>query len=219
MIAKNLTTEDILPLKMSDTCAQAMTMMSIYHVSDLPIVDGDKLLGLISEDEVTTSDPEKLISDMVLSPSFVYTSEDQHIFEVLGKLAQNKVSVMPVVDKDEKYTGVISQENLVKYYADTFSFKEPGSIIVIKIHKKDYSLSEVTRVIEMEGALVIASFITVLTDSAHLLLTLKINQLDVNTILQALERYEYDIHATFAEDEYVSDLKDRYDMLMTYLNV
>lgn len=219
MIAKNLTTEDILPLQLKDNCAQAMTMMSIYHVSDLPIVEGDKLIGMISEDEVTTTDPDKLISELAISPSYVFTSEDQHIFEVLGKLAENKISVIPVVDKDEKYTGVISQENLVKYYADTFSFKEPGSIIVIKIHKKDYSLSEVTRVIEMEGALVIASFITTLTDSAHLLLTLKVNQLDVNTILQALERYEYDIHATFAEDEYVSDLKDRYDMLMTYLNV
>lgn len=219
MLAKELVTEDILPLLPTNNCGQAMSMMSIYHVSDLAVVEGQKLLGMVSEDDVTSTEPDTLISSFRLSPSYAFVKEDQHIFEVLGRLAENKISVIPVVDKEEKYLGVISQENLVKYYADTFSFKEPGTIIVLKIHKKDYSLSEVTRVIEQEGALVLASFITVLTDSAHLLLTLKINQLDINTILQALGRYEYDIHATFAEDEYVSDLKDRYDMLMTYLNV
>jgi len=219
VIANQIITKDILPLKKSDTCAQAMTMMSVYHVSDLPVVEGDKLLGLVSEDDVTTVDPNKEISEFTLSQNFIYVSEDEHIFEVLGRLAENKISVIPVLNKDEKYLGLITQEQLIKFYANTYSFKEPGSIIVIKVNKREYSLSELTRVIEMEGPSILASFITSLPDSNSLLVTIKINQQEISKVISALERYEYDIHAMFTENEYKSDLKSRYDLLMTYLNV
>lgn len=219
MIAKEIISNDILALRQDDNCAQAMTMMSIYHVSNLPVVEGDQLLGLVSEDQVTSTNPENKISDFHLSQSHIFVLEEEHIFEILGKLAANKISVIPVLNREEKYLGLITQEDLIKYYANTFSFKEPGSIVVIKVSKGEYSLSEVTRVIEMEGATVLASFVTSLVDSPHMLLTLKLNQLEISTILAALERYEYDVHATFAEDEYESDLKSRYDLLMTYLNV
>lgn len=219
MIAKEILTKDILPLRPDDNCAQAMTMMSVYHVSNLPVVEDNTLLGLVSEDDVTTVDPDKKISTFRLSKNFIYVSEHEHVFEVLGKLAENKISVIPVLDKDEKYQGLITQESLIKFYANTYSFKEPGSIIVIKINKNEYSLSELTRVIEMEGPIVLASFITSIPNDTNILVTLKISYQEISKVVAALERYEYDIHGMFTEDEYESDLKSRYDLLMTYLNV
>lgn len=219
MLATEILTNDILPLRPDDNCAQAMTMMSVYRVGDLPVTQGEKLVGIVSEDQVSSVDPEKKIAEFRHSQSYVYVMEDEHIFEILGKLAQNKISVIPVLNKEEKYLGLITQESLLKYYANTYSFKETGSIIVIKVQKSDYSLSELTRVIEMEGAIILASFLSAIQDSNSLLVTLKINQQEISKILAALERYDYDIHATFMEDEYTSDLKSRYDLLMTYLNV
>ena len=219
MLGREILTNDILPLRPDDSCAQAMTMMSVYRVSDLPVTQNGKLLGMVSEDQVNSTGPDNKIEEFRLSQSYLYVTEEEHIFEILGKLAENKISVIPVLDKEEKYLGLITQESLIKYYANTYSFKEIGSIIVVKILKTDYSLSELTRVIEMEGAIILASFLSSSDDSNSLLVTLKINQQEISKILAALERYEYDIHATFMEDEYHSDLKSRYDLLMTYLNV
>ena len=219
MIAREIVTTDILPLKPQDNAGQAMTMMSIYHIGDIPVVKDGELLGMVSEDDVSSVEPDKLISSFRLTQSYIFVSEDAHVFEILGKLAECKISVIPVLSKSEKYLGVITETSLIKYYADTYSFTEPGSIIVIKVGSREYSLSEMTRVIEMEGGKIMSSFITSLPSSDSLLVTLKIKQQEMNQILQALERYDYDIHATFAEEEYHSDLKNRYDMLMTYLNV
>lgn len=196
-----------------------MTMMSIYRVGDLPVVEDGRLLGMVGEDQVNSVDVNSEMSSFRLGQSYIYASDTEHIFEILGKLAENRISVIPVLDNNEQYLGMITQEALLQYYANTYSFKEVGSIVVIKVLKNEYSLSEMTRVIEMEGATILASFISTVPDSNHLLVTLKINQHEISTILAALERYEYDIHATFAEDEYTSDLKSRYDLLMTYLNV
>lgn len=219
MIAKEITTTDLLPLRPDDNCAQAMTMMSIYHVSDLPVVENNELLGIISEDQVSSTDLDTKISSFRLSQSYIFVTVDEHIFEILGKMAQNNMTIMPVVNHDNKYVGMITQEDLIKFYADTFSFKEPGSIIVIQSTKSEYSLSEITRVLEMEGASILASFVTSMTNSPNILVTLKLNRLEISKLLSSLERYDYRIHATFSEDQYESDLKSRYDLLMTYLNV
>ncbi len=219
MIAKELISNDILPLNLNDTCAQAMSMMSVYRVKDLPVVEDNNLLGMVSEDSVSTVDPDTLIADTHLNKSYIYIEMTDHIFEVLSRLAQNNITVVPVVDNEEKFLGIISQEDLIKYYANTFSFKEPGSIIVIETTKNGYILSEVARVVELENAVIISSFITSSEDTENILLTIKVNQQEISNIVSALERYDYKVSASFVEDEYADDLKDRYDLLMNYLNV
>lgn len=219
MIARELISNDILPLNLKDNCAQAMSMMSIYRIKDLPVVEGNKLLGIASEDTVSTVDPDTLISDIHLNKTYAYVEENDHIFEVLSRLAQNNTTVVPVVGEDEKFLGIVTQEDLIRYYANTFSFKEPGSIIVIESTKSGYSLSEVARVVELENAVIISSFITSLEDTENILLTIKVNQQEISNIISALERYDYKISGSYVEDEYSDNLKERYDMLMNYLNV
>ena len=219
MIAKELISNSILPLVPEDNVTQALSMMSVYHVKHLPVVKDEILLGILSEDDATSVDPETKIREIKISSTYIYVSANDHIFEILSRLAENKITVVPVVDDDERFLGLISQEDLIKYYANTFSFKEPGSIIVIETSRRGYVLSEIARVIELENAAVIASFITSSPDSEVTLLTLKINQQEISSVVASLERYGYKIRATFTEEEYTDDLKDRYDQLMNYLNV
>lgn len=219
MIAKELISNSILPLLPEDNAGQALTMMSVYHVKHLPVVKDEILLGIISEEHASTTDPETLIRDIKISNTYTFVAATDHVFEILSRLADNNLTVVPVVDANEKFLGLISQEDLIKYYANTFSFTEPGSIVVIETSRRGYVLSEIARVVELENASIISSFITSSKVSEVTLLTIKINQQEISSIIAALERYDYKIKATFSEDEYIDDLKDRYDQLMNYLNV
>lgn len=194
-------------------------MMSVYRVKDLPVVAEDQLAGMVSEESVSSVDPDTLLSEIELNKVYVFVREEDHVFEVLGRLAQNNMTVVPVVDNEDKFKGLITQEDMIKYYANSYSFKEPGSIIVIETTKKGYSLSEVSRVIELENAHIISSFITSRPDSEESMLTIKVNQQEISHIISALERYDYKIQGSYVEDEYSDDLQDRYNMLMNYLNV
>jgi len=219
MIAKELISNLILPLDPKDTLAQALTIMSIYHVKHLPIVENNNLIGILSEDDATTNNPDTLVKDIPTSSTYTFVNKNDHVFEILGRLAQNKMTMVPVVDEEEKFVGIITQEDLITYYANSFSFKEPGSIVVIETSRREYSLSEVSRVIELENAAILSTFITALENTEALLLTIKINQQEISNIITALERYDYNIKASFTEDEFEDNLKDRYDQLMNYLNV
>lgn len=219
MIAKELISKTVSPLRTSDLGEEAITIMNVFHVKHLPIVNNEQLLGVISEEEILSHDLSEPIGSYKLSMRRPYSSEDDHLFEVMSVMAENNLTVIPVVDAEFDYKGLIIQDDIIQFYANSFSFTENGSILVIKSNKRDYSLSEISRIIEMENATVLSSFLTKSSDSEEILVTLKLNVQDIQHIIATLERYEYTIKATFAEEEYLDSLKERYDSLMHFINI
>lgn len=219
MIAKALISKTIDSLRTSDTGEETITMMGIYHVKHLPIVNNEELLGLISEEEILDKDMNEAIGSYRLGMIKPYVQSNDHLFEVMKIMAQYKLTVIPVVDQENKYLGLITQEDLISYFAVSFSFAEAGSIIVIETDKINYSLSEISRIVEGEGGTILATFLTRMEDSTKVQITVKINQMSVSRIVASLERFDYHIHGAFTEDDYENVLKDRYDSLMSYLNV
>ncbi|MCB0586459.1 MAG: CBS domain-containing protein, partial [Phaeodactylibacter sp.] len=62
-------------------------------------------------------------------------------------------------------------------------------------------------------------FITTNLESTRVDITIKINRQNIQTIIATFERFDYDIKASFNEADYVGSLQERYDALMSYLNV
>lgn len=219
MIAYQLISETIAPLHLNDTGEQALTMMSIYHVKHLPVVSKDKLIGIISEDEIMANDLEKHIKDYELMGNKPFVVEKDHLFEVLSKIAEHRLTVMPVADSEMFYLGSIKQEDLIIYHANSFSFKEPGSVVVLETEKRNYSLAEISRIVEEENGTILSTFLTAEDNSDLVLVTLKIAAENFQGILSSFERYEYVLKGSFVEDDFKDSLQERYDALMTYLNV
>jgi CBS domain-containing protein len=219
LIASELISKTIAPLNTSDSGEQALTMMNIYHVKHLPVVNNVQLLGTISEDDILNNNLEEAIGSYELSLVKAYANHKDHMFEVLSAMAEQHLSVIPIIDDNEDYLGLITQGDLIQFYANSFSFTEPGSILILETTQIDYSLAEVARIVESENCSILTSFLTHDTDSEDVFLTLKINKQDIQQLISTLKRYEYKIKASFAEAEYIDGLKDRYDALMHYLSV
>ena len=219
MTAKELISHTILPLRTSDTGDFALSIMNEFYVKHLPIVNDDQLLGLISEEDVFEHDVEEAVGSYNLSMNRPYVKAGDHLFDVMRVMSEFNLTVVPVVAEEDQYVGLITQEDLIQFYASSFSFAERGSIVVLEMAKSEYSLSTLSQIVESENGVVLSTFITSDADSPRVLVTLKINKQDITTILAAFRRYEYQINATFTETDYYDTLKERYDMLMSYLNV
>ena len=57
------------------------------------------------------------------------------------------------------------------------------------------------------------------SDPQKIQVTLKVNTLDLSYILATFERYEYKIVSVFHQAEQIDQLKERYDALMSYLDI
>lgn len=219
MIAAELITNNMIPLRTSDTGRAALNVMSDFYVKHLPIVNDKELLAIISENDVLNNPIDEPLGSFPLNLNFQYAKHDDHLFEVMGIMAEHNLTVIPVVNEEKEYIGLISQEDLIQSYAKSFSFAEHGSIVVLEMLKTNYSLAEISRIVESENAAILATFLNAASSSQSVFVTLKINKQEIQPILASFERFEYKIKATYTESDYIDTLRDRYNSLMNYLNV
>jgi predicted transcriptional regulator len=195
-------------------------MMNIYQLKHLPIVDQDEIvIGVVSEDDLIQYGLDNIIGGIEAFKENLTVKENDHLFDVLALVAQNNLSSVPVVDDENKFVGIISQHDLLQYYADNFSYKEHGSIVVIQLKDSAYSLAEISRLVEGENCLILSSSLSKIQDTDYSLVTIKLNRSDISAVIATLERFDYHIKASFTDGDYNENLKERYDALMNYLNV
>jgi signal-transduction protein with cAMP-binding, CBS, and nucleotidyltransferase domain len=220
MYARELISEDIPPLKTSDTGERALTWMDEFRVSHLPIVNNVDFLGLISESDILDfNSSREPIGGHSLNLSRPYVFDYQHTYDVLKVMSSLKLSVIPVLNDKEQYLGLIHLSTLLQHFAEMASMKESGGLLVLELNLHDYSLSEIARIVESNDAKILSSYISSHIDSTKLEVTIKINRTDLSAIIQTFNRYNYTIKASFHQSEYVDDLKDRFDSFMSFLNI
>jgi len=219
MVAEKLISTAILPLRTSDTGEEALAIMDDFHVRHLPIVNNKQLLGVISDDDILLHDISEPVGSYALSLQRPYVRNNDHIYEVMRLLAEHQLTVIPVVNEEGDYMGMISQEDVLNFFARTASFSDTGSIVILEMPRRDYSMAEISRIVESEGAVILSSFVTSDHDAALMEVTLKINRQNIQNIISTFERFGYTIKASFNEQEYIDSLKERYDSLMSYLNI
>jgi hypothetical protein len=220
MLAKDLITDEIPSLKTSDTGLMAINWMEEFKVSQLPIVEKHEYLGLISDTDIldlNITDQELGQNKLSLLRPFVY--ESQHIYEVIKLSSSMKLSVLPVLNAQEQYVGIIPVLSLIHQFATLAATREPGGIIVLEMNVHDYSMTQIAQIVEGNDAKILSSYLNSLADSTKIEVTLKLNKSDLSAILQTFYRYNYNVKASFHQSEFSDDMKNRFDSFMNYINI
>ncbi len=220
MYASTLISYSVPPLKMTDTGDKALAWMNDFHVRHLPVVEDGELLGILSEDEVlnfATAEQTIQESDVVLLEKYV--PANKHLYDIMRLIVNDNLTVIPVLDEEDEYLGLVTVENLIRKLADTGSITHPGGVLVLSMAPRDYSLAEISRLIEAENTIILSSFISSPYGTNQLELTLKLNKEDLKHVIATLERFDYEIKSAFYESEIIDTLQDRYEGLMRYLDV
>lgn len=220
MYARELISDAIPPLRTSDTIRTVKERMAEFRVIHLPIVNNKQFLGLISdEDLIEVADQSSPIGGLSLSLHNVCIYEDQHIYDVIRLFYEQKLSLVPVLDLNKNYIGVISINTMMEYIATITSVKEPGGIIILEVDNRNNSLTHIAQIVESDNAQILSSYIQSFPDSTRLEITLKLNRTDISSILASFLRYEYTVKATFNDTKSDDGISDRYNQLMNFLDI
>jgi predicted transcriptional regulator len=221
MLAKNLISTVVPSVKTSDSGNQALQWMEFFKVSHLPIVNNQDFLGLISESDIYDLNcGDEPIGNHKLGLIRPYVFESQHIWELVDIVSKMKLSVIPVLKTDKTYLGVITLQDLAQNYAKITAADQPGGIIVLEVGVHDYSLSEISRIVEENNAKVLSLFVSGNEHSTLLNVTLKLNVNDLAAIIQSFVRFDYTIKESYLSDDAENRLfRERYESFLSYLNV
>ncbi len=221
MLAKNLISDVIPAVRSSEKGQKVLNSMDLYRVSHLPVIEDSSYLGLISD---------KLIYDFNLLNKPIskekekfftaHIHEQQHIFEVAVLMYKLKVSVIAVVSKDHEYLGAITLYDLARRFARFFSLQEVGGVVVLEVNVTDYSMAQISRIVEENDTKILSFFLNRLPGTNNLEIILKFDKEDLSPVIRAFERYDYNVKGIYLDDSTLNDLyQDRYDQFMKYMNL
>lgn len=219
MTAESLISDAIVPLSPTDTGEEALGIMNEFYVRHLPVVENGELKAVVSEDDILDADALEAVGGYRLPVQPPSVFPDDHLYDVMRVLTEYKLTVVPVINREGTYIGMITNEDLLRSFGESSTFSSEGSIVVLEVLRHDYSLSEISRIVESEGAVILSSFVRSFEGSNRMEVTIKVNSQSIAATLATFERYTYSVKASFNEKQMSDALRERFDSLMNYLEV
>ncbi len=208
-------------LKPDDNIAKATALLDDQALNQLPVVREGQFQGFITSDMLFDDlFDHSTVGKYHLNPDKCVVYSNQHFYEVVKAFSDCDLSMLALVDENHEYLGAFDAQDLLRAFSETTAVQSPGSIIEISIEQIDYSLAEITRLIESDGVKIIGCFMqNDIADSNFIKLTLKLDRKDATRTVATLERFSYNVVSLFQEASIASYDKERLDALLRYLDI
>lgn len=212
--------KDIVTISTTQTIGEAIEAMESMALHQIAVVNDVVAEGILHwEDIYEIENKNQTINALNIREKNVGINGAMHLFEAAKLIAENGWEVLPVLDASMNYEGCLRWDSVFAQISNMMAINLSGSMLVLRRLSIDYSMAEIARICESNECRVISSGIMQEDGTNGLIVTLKLDKQEIGGVIAAFERYEYEVIATFGDNEYKDFLKDRYDSLMNYLNV
>lgn len=219
MQAKTLISSSIESIHPQEDGRTALQMMDQFRTHHLAITKNNYFLGVISDKEIMNWDSaDEYIEEHLNHLASPHVKYNQHLFDIIEVLEKNNLSVVPVLDDQNHYLGVITSRKLMYTIAKSATIQSVGGVIVLEMNNHDYSLTEIASIVESNNAKILSSYIISKPKSTDIEVTIKLNQQDITSIIKDFERRAYKVSASYKEEDTDEDFLERYESLMRFLN-
>ncbi len=220
MTAEYLINLGVVALHPEDTVRAALERMEEYHLPHLPLVRGVTFEGLLTEAFLLSQEESHSLQDFAPVAVTAYVHAQRHYYDALRIAAEGQLQLVAVLNEADEYIGPLLISDLLNIMAEGYGVQIPGGIIVVAIDQRDYSLAEVSRLVESNEVRILSAVTQPDPQNPQrLLLTMKMNRTDLGRVAATLERFRYQIVGEFYESEVRDNTKERLDSFLRYLNV
>ena len=209
---------DFKPFSNTDTVAEIQDFFAEDSYSHFPILDNDIYIGSISAVDVETFEPQKPIAEYRYTLESFFVRTTMNWLDVLEVFARNNANIVPILDETNKYIGYYDITDVIKFLNETPFLKETGGILVVEKPVADYSMSQITQIVESNNGKLLGVFVSE-ANAEKVQVTIKTTLGSLNEIIQSFRRYNYEIISEHHEDDYLNTLKERSEYLDKYLNI
>jgi CBS domain-containing protein len=121
---RDLMTSNPSTIEPDKTVADAAKLMRDEDAGLIPIVEGQKLAGTITDRDIAIrvvaegKDPQSSTVRDVMTSRLVTVDPDQDLDEALRLMAEHQVRRLPVVEEDGKLVGIVAQADVAKHTSD-----------------------------------------------------------------------------------------------------
>ncbi|MGI9525689.1 MAG: CBS domain-containing protein [Weeksellaceae bacterium] len=218
MLITNLITAEFVPITLKSTVEDALDIINGFKLSHIPVFEGLTFLGNISEIYLNERNPKEELSVSKMNFEKFYLEENTTIFDAVRIFYRNETNIIPVLDDQEKYLGYITADEVMGELSRMPFLSELSAMITVKIPTKQFSISEVAKIVESNNGRILGCFISGFSEDMTEV-TIRFNAESLSSVVATFERFGYLIKFQFFNDEKVDLLQDRYKQLMRFMDV
>lgn len=207
MLVRNRMTADFTTVTPSTTLAEALALTRKHRIRHLPVCDGGRLVGLVTDrdlrlamppiwaeqqEEVQATLRNKTVGEVMVR-EIITTSPIIPIEEAARSLYEHKIGCLPVMDED-KLVGILTETDVLRSFVELFGGSEPGARLEIKMQNRPGELARVVRLIGIDYKINITGMVVPpLTGTSEAVAIVHIQTADPRPIIEQLRNLGYQV--------------------------
>lgn len=122
----DIMTTEVCVIQPQESLRVAAQRMQSLDIGALPVCDGERLLGMLTDRDITVRgvadglNPDEACASDVMTPNVEFCTADQDSEEVMRLMGDKQIRRLPVVDTDRRLVGIVSLGDLAT--------RQPGHI-------------------------------------------------------------------------------------------
>lgn len=215
----NHLSEQLSPLRPTDTVEAAIDWLSNLKVNNLPVVDSGKVLGYaVLENLLACSEKNiELRNSIKIDTQFPVLKVDLVVWDSVPIFIQTGFETLAVCKEDFSFTGILEKNKVFRVLSNMVGIDMPGAVIVLKIGNRDFSSSELCRLAENEGCKPIGLWISN-TDNDEFEVNIKFQPGKIRNVVATYERFGYKVIDVYNPGDSDDDNDNRYKVFMKYID-
>lgn len=218
MLVNNYLSKDFIPPRLNHTVAHALDLIDDFNLTHIPVFEGLDFVGSFSREMLEESAAEGKISDIKDFADYFYITENASLFEAIEKFHNHTTNILPVINEEKHYLGFLMMDDVISALSTMPFIVEPGAIMMVEITQKQFSISEVAKIVESNNGRIIGLFVTGYEED-RVQITIKLIAENLASVSETFERFGYSVVLKFFSDEKEDLMRDRFDQLMKYLDI
>lgn len=209
MPVKDFMTKKVVFISPETTVAHATDIMREQNLRRLPVIENDRLVGLVTEGTMAEATPSKATSLSIYEMNYllnktkikdimikdvITVSKYDSLEDAVYIMMKNKVGVLPVVDNNQVY-GIITDKDVFKAFLEVSGYGEEGVRISVLTADNIGSLSKVVDTITNEG-LNIKSAVTAPRKNNKVIIEIQVDgKIDANKLEEKLVKLGFEVES------------------------
>jgi len=219
MIAGSLIHDSLSPLMLIDTVGAALEYMNAMRVSELPVVDNNRLHNYARTLNLLQEKADTKLSDIIpFNPHAPGVHAQQHVYEVIPLMVASDLEVMAVANDQNQIIGIIDQRKIQEIISQSLTYKGMGAVLVIMAEPRDFAPSHIMRLVEENGAKVLGMMVNQ-TEAGNLLVSLKLNTTLVKGIVASLSRFGYKTEDVYMSEDFNRQNNSEYESVLRFFDI
>jgi acetoin utilization protein AcuB len=176
MLVSKKMKRDVITVTKNERMTTAKKILQEKNIRHLPVVDGKKLIGLVTNMDIRKAEAspatsleirelhyllDKLTVGEIMTKNVITVSPDISVEEATTLLHDNKIGCLPVIE-DGNLVGMLSENDVMEILIEVMGMKEKGSRLEILLEDKPGALADVARIIKEHNV----NVVSVVTDAA-----------------------------------------------------